>query len=261
MKKQKDFEHTAKIKKQYADKSEKMKGAGNWNYGKERTLEHSYKISASKLKNSTAKSVKSFDEYKLDKEQKIKEQKIKSSLTKEEIKQMGVEKNSASRRVATANEVISVLLLICKGNSVPNVLKEIKAKNPKSEITLDGIKNIKLLRTRVYSIEPEFEEYKKTVEYYNKHKDENKLLKNKTKDDTNALKKRKIGANIIMDILTMYKEEIKRSDIIANIQKKYPDNDIKEGTVKNVRRGRTAVISIEPEYEKYVALYKQVSGK
>lgn len=185
-KKIKDELHKEKVKKQYAEKSENMKGEKNWNYGKELSLEHSYKISNSKLKIS-----QTFEEYKEKRKERDIENKIKSTLSVKEKIQRGIDKNRIGKRKATAEEVIKILKLSCEGNTDTDILEILKKDKPDTTVTINSIKNVKCLKTCVCTIEPEYEEYSKMKKYYLLNKEENVDKKNKVQENKKFHKKEK----------------------------------------------------------------------
>ena len=248
----KHIEHKKKVTKQYAEKSKQMKGAGNWNFGKERTLEHSYKIS-----NSKSTKPKTLEEFKKQREDKEIEKEIKLKITPDEIRQRGIQKCSVTRRKATANEVIQVLKLTCEGKTEPGIVQILKDNNTKTKITVDSVKNIKALKTIVTSLEPEHNEYNKIVEYYKKNKDNAEELKRKIKAQKNSLGRRAVPAKVIIEVLKMYKENTPRKIILQKAQLLYPDLCIKENTIKGIRSNKTKVLEHEPEYAQYISLRKQ----
>lgn len=247
----KEKKHTTKIKKQYKDKSEKMKGEGNWNYGKERSLEHSFKISSSKRKDQ-----QTFEQYKLEKEKREKEKEMRSKLKEDELKVIKSQKISISKRKVTANELIKVLNLACEGLTIPSIVAEIKKINSSSKITQDSVKNIRMMKTKVFPCEAEYDEYIEAKNNFITNKDKN-TLKNKNKAIKNSNKNRKTPVKVIIKCLQMYSEKIGRKKIIEELQKLYPDVAIAEHTVKRIRSGKTKVLEIEPEYSEYKKLMEQ----
>ena len=253
-KKIKKLIHLRKVKKQYAEKSEQMMGEKNHNYGKERSLEHSYKISASRRKDPYT-----FEEYKEKLDERKNEEEIKSKLSAKEIEQRGIQKNSKAKRKATAKEVIHILQLVCNGNTETTIIKLLQEKNKDTLVTVDTVKNVKAMKTQVYSIEPEYDEYIKMKNYYIDNRDQNTEKKLKAKANKNALGRRKISAKMIIDILQMYKENMTRKSIVTKMQEIYSDSNITENTIKNVRSTKTKVLEIEPEYSEYTDLLKHFS--
>ena len=193
----------------------------------------------------------------LKKRKKEMEKQTKKILTKEQIKKRGITKNSITRRNASADEIINILKLSCKGQTESDIVDTLKKENSLSTVTLDTVKNIKNLKTTVASTESEYEEYKKAVEYYKKNKDTNQTLKDKSKAQKCALARRKLSPVMILEILQLTKNtKLTRAVICQKMIEKHPSTKFTNSTIKNVKSGKTKILDCEPEYEAYIRLRK-----
>lgn len=195
------------------------------------------------------------EEFVVAKRAKEMELNMRKSLTSDEIKQRGVEKNSSMRRNATADEVIKILQLTCEGKTETDIVEVLKTDNEETQVTLDTVKNVKLLKTKVGTIEPEHDKYLDAVEYYKKHKDTNETIKQKSKAQKCALAKRKLSPQMILDILKLSKDShLTQPQITTKISDKYPNHKFTKSTVKGVRSGKTKILDCEPEFPEYQKL-------